>query len=192
MTSDQHFGHANIITYCNRWHEDVVEMDEDMVRAWNSVVGEEDTVYHLGDFCLGSEDRAGEYLRKLNGYVIMLSNPWHHDKWLSRKSTPVRGIYLLETLVKIKFEGPMIVMKYKDMPVHMTHYPMWSWDRKFHGGVHIHGHIHGKDWRSPVGGLAVDAGVDANNFSPVSMDFIYKEWTKRIDDGDGRWLWSEI
>lgn len=192
VTSDHHFGHANIILHANRPYEDVGEMDEALIGRWNSVVGESDIVYHLGDFCLGSAIQAGDYLRKLNGNVIMLSYPWHHDKWLKRKVSPVEGIYVLETLARIKFDGPMAVFKYRDMPVHMCHYPLWSWDKKHYGAVHIHGHIHGSDWRSPVGGLSVDAGVDANYFFPMSMEFIYNQWSERVDLGNGEWAWSEI
>ena len=52
FTSDHHFYHSNIIKYCQRPFHSVEEMNEEMIRRWNSVVGVDDTVYYLGDFSL--------------------------------------------------------------------------------------------------------------------------------------------
>ena len=53
FTSDTHFGHANIINLCNRPFKDVNHMNDMLVENWNSVVSDDDTVFHLGDFALG-------------------------------------------------------------------------------------------------------------------------------------------
>ena len=47
--ADTHFNHANIIKYCNRPFKNTYEMNEYIIKKWNSVVKEADTVYHLGD-----------------------------------------------------------------------------------------------------------------------------------------------
>lgn len=53
FTSDTHFGHVNIILYCNRPFASVLEMNEQVIARWNDRVGPRDTVYHLGDFAMG-------------------------------------------------------------------------------------------------------------------------------------------
>ena len=47
FTSDHHFGHANIIKFCNRPFKDVQEMNETLIERWNKKVKPKDHVYHL-------------------------------------------------------------------------------------------------------------------------------------------------
>ena len=54
FTADTHFGHGNIIKYCNRPFKNHLEMDDELIRRWNNVVSNEDEVYHLGDFEFGA------------------------------------------------------------------------------------------------------------------------------------------
>src|SRR5690606_36562794 len=67
FTSDHHFGHANIIKFCNRPYADADEMDRALVEKWNDVVGPDDMVFHLGDFTLGGGIVAERYFRQLQG-----------------------------------------------------------------------------------------------------------------------------
>jgi calcineurin-like phosphoesterase family protein len=53
FTTDFHFGHSNIIRYCNRPFRDVVEMDQTILERLNASVKLHDTLYFLGDFCIG-------------------------------------------------------------------------------------------------------------------------------------------
>ena len=52
--SDLHFGHANVIRHDARPFADVGEMDRVLIERWNAVVGEDDDVYVVGDFCYRS------------------------------------------------------------------------------------------------------------------------------------------
>lgn len=60
FTSDTHFDHANVIEYCKRPFSNVEEMNEAMIRNWNKRVMPEDTIFHLGDFHLGSARGCGQ------------------------------------------------------------------------------------------------------------------------------------
>ena len=48
--ADCHFGHKNIIKYCDRPYSSVEEMDETILNNINKTVFPSDTLYILGDF----------------------------------------------------------------------------------------------------------------------------------------------
>jgi calcineurin-like phosphoesterase family protein len=77
-TSDNHFFHTNIIKYCDRPFVDVNEMNETMIRNWNSVVQQGDLVIHGGDFALCNFDTAKHILECLNGDKILVRG--NHDR----------------------------------------------------------------------------------------------------------------
>ena len=75
--ADTHFGHENIIKYCNRPFKNAYEMDKTLIKNWNETVSNDDVVLHLGDFCLSSKERAREICRVLNGKKILIMG--NHD-----------------------------------------------------------------------------------------------------------------
>ena len=78
FTSDTHFGHANILKYCNRPFTNIQEHDEEIVKRWNEVVPEDGIVFHLGDIGFCSETYLRDILEKLNGkiYWIIGNHDW--------------------------------------------------------------------------------------------------------------------
>lgn len=173
FTADHHFGHANIIRYCERPFTDAGEMDRALVERWNAVIGPDDVVYHLGDFTLGGwYDVARPRLDELHGRVRMV--PGGHDwRWLPDADGRLE---ILPPLVTLEFETggkhPLVVV--------LCHYPMLSWDRSHYGSLQLHGHTHGtvpdgrsSDRKMPPGqsaGYRMDVGVDCHNFQPVSLE----------------------
>jgi len=115
FTADTHFGHANIIKYCNRPFRNVFEMDDVLIDNWNSKVGVNDIVYHLGDFCMGNEKK---YLEALHGKIIFIEGS--HDKWMNSRHPKL-----------IELEVPAIYrdVEYPTYPRMLTlcHYSMRSW-----------------------------------------------------------------
>lgn len=74
--ADTHFGHENIIKYCNRPFRDVEEMDKVLIKNWNETVSNDDVVLMLGDFAFG-KDKIEEYTPKLHGKKILIKG--NHD-----------------------------------------------------------------------------------------------------------------
>lgn len=77
FTSDLHFGHRNILTYCNRPYKEVYYMDRDLIRIWNETIKPGDTVYVLGDFSL-NKNYSKTITPLLNGNKILIVG--NHDK----------------------------------------------------------------------------------------------------------------
>ena len=50
FTSDTHFSSERTLELSKRPFKSVEEMDKILIENWNSVVGQNDTVYHIGDF----------------------------------------------------------------------------------------------------------------------------------------------
>lgn len=162
FTADHHFGHKNIINYVpsRRIFYSTQQMDNVMIERWNKVVKPKDTVYHLGDFSLSPNP--DYYFEKLNGTVKIIRG--NHDKWMDRKAlfpnTKEGTVHLYPAEYEVKDMGTTIVL---------SHYPMRSWNKSFHGSWHLFGHVHGVT--EPYG-RSLDVGVDTNNFYPYSFEEI--------------------
>ena len=73
--ADTHFGEDNIRRYEQRPFASAYEMDEEIIKNWNSVVTENDEVYILGDF--GADNNEQDILEKLNGTKYLVKG--NHD-----------------------------------------------------------------------------------------------------------------
>ena len=191
FTSDQHFGHDRIRIYCRRPFQNVDHMDIEMMKAWNEVVGQDDTIWHLGDFTLGNLEAFLMYASRLNGRINIV--PGGHDyKWVGDwahvmhtdgwriPGTIDAWLYppLHSLIIKRKGERPM--------PIVMCHYPMASWDRSHYGSLHLHGHVHntwGKDAhitpsddkQLPPGlsrGVRINMSVEVWDYHPASLEVL--------------------
>lgn len=72
FTADMHFNHANICEYSGRPWDNVSDMNDGLVEIWNSVVTEDDTVYVVGDACMGLITESLPILDRLNGAELRL------------------------------------------------------------------------------------------------------------------------
>ena len=81
IVSDLHFGHKNIIEYCDR--PTTIEcMDEWLINQLNKYIDENDDVYHVGDFTLKNKniDYMLSILKRLNGkWKFILGNHDHEE-----------------------------------------------------------------------------------------------------------------
>ena len=146
FTSDEHYGHAKIIQYCNRPFANIADHDEYLIRKHNEVVHEEDTVYHLGDFSLKYNPLdVQKNIKKLNGVHIFLQGS--HDQWA--KNLP-----------------DILNIKVYDTSITLCHYAMKVWNASHYGTWQLFGHSHGK---LVVDGKQLDVGVDCNNYAPFSF-----------------------
>jgi calcineurin-like phosphoesterase family protein/2'-5' RNA ligase len=93
--SDPHFDHGNIIRYCNRPFENTPHMNRKLLDNWNKTIGENDTVYFLGDMTYGRNRHPIDYwLGKLDGEVFFIRG--NHDSDNISRATVIHNGYGIE------------------------------------------------------------------------------------------------
>lgn len=165
FTSDTHFYHTNIINFCRRPFESIEEMNETLIANWNKVVGTNDIVFHLGDFCLGDSTKWNGILDRLNGKIYLILG--NHDLRNFRVSYTER-FELVTMQMNIEIDNQKICL---------NHYPFLCYDGSYDGAWQLFGHMHTN--RDNTGNDAArlkmlfptqyDVGVDGNDFTPVSF-----------------------
>jgi calcineurin-like phosphoesterase family protein len=158
ITADTHFGHANIIRFCDRPFFSVGEMNEALIKNWNDTVKPDDQVFHLGDFAFRrsgiSEKEIIEWRRRLNGKIsLVLGN---HDKPFAA------------ALRKAEFEEvfpyPIIIEKY----LILSHEPIEIITETSVFG-NIYGHVHNDERYRTITTHSACACVERWDYRPVPL-----------------------
>jgi calcineurin-like phosphoesterase family protein len=157
--SDQHFGHAAVIEYSARPFANVSEMNETMIRNYNSVVGNDDTVLWVGDCFFAPVHVAAQFMSEMNGRKILVRG--NHDGTHGR----MKRIGFYDVFDEYRFDGFQVTHFHYDT-VHRKPLPV---PRRLPGLTLLHGHTHSTERASPD---AVHVGVDAWNYTPVSLSQI--------------------
>jgi len=174
-TADQHFGHLNIIRFCDRPFVTVAEMDEALIKNWNNIVSERDIVYILGDLVFRSDKHASYYIDRLKGVKhLILGN--HDHKW-------IKNCNLQKYFASVSY---YLEIKDGEKRLALSHYPMLSWGGAARGALHIYAHIHNKKDGLAYETLkqmdnALNAGVEINDYRPVTLDELILNNEKFMD-----------
>ena len=171
ITSDLHFGHDKYFMYSPREFDTIQEHDETIVKNWNSIIDDTDTVFVLGDIMLGDNENGMKCLRQLRGHIrIVLGN---HDT-LTR-------INLYQSVPTISIAGYADVIKYRKYHFYLSHYPTLT--DNFDGDkplkartINLCGHSHTQDRFVDMDkGLIYHVEMDAHNCFPVLLDDIIED-----------------
>lgn len=157
LISDTHFGHKNIIKYCNR----PMEHNYLMLKGWTSMIRPEETVLHLGDLMVwyGKElDYWKATLESLPGKKFFLRG--NHDKFKTKEYKALNWT-----------EIPEFIQEIKGQRVLFSHYPdttrISEWD------INIHGHIHNNEldpWLKKSGRRYTNISVELTNYAPIRAE----------------------
>ena len=170
FTADTHFGHEGIIRLMHRPFGSTEAMNRALIDIINALVAPGDHLYVLGDFSFRcTEDEAYRLRRQIACERIHLVRGNHDIDW-ARRAHP-RTFASEDDYLEIK---PGFA---RGVRLDLFHYPMLSWNGKWRGAIHLHGHIHsegpGYNERNRSRGiLRYDVGVDANGYAPVSLDAV--------------------
>ena len=158
FSADFHFGHSNIIRYCDRPFGSAAEMDEAILDRVNESVKADDELYFLGDFCIGGPKVAAAYRQKIRCKKVyfVLGN---HDRVIKK---------IVDQFVWVK---EIAEVNIRNQPIVLCHYAMRVWHHSGRGAWQLYGHSHGK-LPAAEGSRSMDVGVDTNGFRPYSFDEI--------------------
>ena len=157
VTSDEHFGHKNVIKYDNRPFDNIKEHDKTLIKNWNDLVGNEDVIFCLGDFGLTSKRYTRSILEQLNGIKYFIKG--NHDKKQNIKLFKEFGI-LLPPIQKIIIHNQLYVL---------CHYPLESWEgMSAQKSIHFHGHVHHDTLRKLKNRHNVN--VNFTDYKPINIE----------------------
>lgn len=166
FTSDTHFGAERTRVLSKRPFETVAEMDECLITNWNTLVGENDDVYHLGDF--------GDYavVSQLNGKIHLIKGNYeYHDGYTDTDFLEMGFVSIHDTLTET------FLYNHEAIKFSMAHKPSDTckiYDCLF-------GHVHKLSMLKRFG---LNVGTDCHNFRPINLDTVmfYINNIKYYDD----------
>lgn len=195
FTSDSHFGHSAILGLCERPFSTIEEHDLSLINNWNSIVGPDDTVFHLGDFCFGNTQKWREIREQLNGHIILIIG--NHD-WKQL----TQGVSSLFDHV-----SPAMRITVDNRTVNLNHYPYLTfahWKTEVYRdaySVALSGHTHIRkndtgfdaEFTKLYKNTQYDVGVDLNNYTPISWEEIDKRIKYQIENNTNveHWINNE-
>ena len=177
FTSDTHYNHANICSSTTQWSDPVTcrefisleQMNSHLIANINEVVGQDDILFHLGDWSFGGFEQIQAFRDSIfckNIHIIT----GNHDHHIENNKEGCQSLFssvskYLNLVVKYNVATPLM----GEARFALMHFPIASWDNMAKGAIHLHGHVHFEaDKRIGVGKM-MDVGVDGNGLYPIDM-----------------------
>jgi len=180
FTSDTHFGHNNIIKHCNRPFDNVHIMDQVIFDNINQVVGYDDTLYIVGDFCFRGK-KPLDYRLRINCrevHLILGNHDKRTDFYPNESTVDMNGFSSIQEVKEII---------YCNQRIYLSHYPHRSWPASHKGSWMLYGHVHSRlnEEDRASNRLTLDVGVDntVNHNKPFGQPWSFKELQKLFIGG---------
>ena len=153
-------------------------MNETLIANWNRVVGTNDIVFHLGDFCLGGAAEWTKVLDRLNGRIYLIMG--NHDLKNLRQGFVGRFEH-------VAMQMHIMVGK---QSIYLCHYPFLCFEGGYKNVWQLFGHVHSRKSNTGIDAgrlqylfpTQYDVGVDNNDFTPVSFGQVQKIINKQIEN----------
>jgi calcineurin-like phosphoesterase family protein len=189
FTSDTHYMHKNICRGVTNWidAEDITrdfktldQMNDRIVNGINTLVGQDDILFHLGDWSFGGFEMIEQFRNRINcqNIHLILGNHDHHierDREDIRRSfTSVHQYLELEVIRTGSKRTDIYDRDYKQKFV-LMHYPLMSWNKMNDGVIHLHGHVHLPPDKRMGKGKMMDVGMDGNGLDVININEIIRK-----------------
>lgn len=175
LISDTHFNHDKPFIYEPRGFSSVDDMNKTIINNWNGIVTDQDDIYVLGDFFLGTDtDYIRDTIGNLRGKIHLIIG--NHDT--PAKIELYKELRICEVLYATQ-------IKFKKRLFYLSHYPTLTATLQSNPEkaiFNLFGHTHSKDKFYENSPYMYNVAVDANDNAPVSIDFIYDSIMKKISE----------
>ncbi len=176
LTSDLHLGHDREFIYRPRGFNSIDEMNEQIVKNWNSVIDEGDDIYVLGDIMLGNNIKGIELINSLKGAIHLVRGNHDTDTRINLYNNNVAFVEICDA----KY------LRYNGYHFYLTHYPCFT------GNLHkeslkqmtlnLHGHTHAQTPFFYDLPFCYNVGVDAHNCMPISFEQIIRDMQNKVKE----------
>lgn len=177
FTSDTHYNHANICSATTKWNNPVTcrefktleHMNSHLVGNINEVVGQDDILFHLGDWSFGGFEQIEKFREQIVCKNVHLITG-NHDHHIENNHEGCQNLFssvnkYLNLIVKYNVGTPLM----GEARFALMHFPLASWDNMARGAIHLHGHVHFNPNMRLQEGKMMDVGVDGNMLYPIDM-----------------------
>ena len=185
FTSDTHYNHTNICRGVSKWDgargtrdfKTLNEMNINIVDNINMLVGENDILFHLGDWSFGGFEQIAEFRNQLRckNVHLFLGN---HDHHILNDRDGIRELFASvneQRMVTIVIQPDVKNGKAIKHRFVMSHYPLASWQDMGQGVKHIQGHVHTPHQFNVGPGRMMDVGIDGSpDFQPYTLNQVLK------------------
>lgn len=168
LIADTHMGHKGVTQFLNHdgtklrpWNT-TEEMDEALVSNWNSVVKQNDKVYHLGDVVINRKALAT--VGRCSGTKVLIKG--NHDIFQPEEYLQyfkdIRAYHILDKCIL------------SHIPIHLDSLERWD--------CNIHGHLHSNKVTLPTGNIDkkyLCVSVEQINYTPIPYETVaerIKQW----------------
>ena len=173
FTSDLHIGHDKEFIWKNRGFTSIEDHDTAILKNWNDTIMSGDTVYILGDLCLGQNEKEWNRVYKnLNGDKYFIRGNHDTNNKISK--------YVEE--YNIKDLGYANIIKYnKKWSFYLCHYPTFTenpYEPHKNPVINLFGHTHQNSNFFINNYYMYHVGLDSHNLTPVSIEQIIEDISK--------------
>lgn len=181
LTSDLHFGHRNVIRFCNRPFTDEKDMAQALIKNWNDTVKPNDFVFSLGDFSWWTgRHQVKRLVEQLRGHKYFI--PGNHCKEGMYELVDDPDFHECSDITILYIRGQEGDPRFADAKVYeivLCHYPLTCWSHSdYTNCFQFFGHIHSQSG-TPLtefgneihikAGKQMDVGCDRWNYAPIDL-----------------------
>jgi calcineurin-like phosphoesterase family protein len=147
-------------------------MNAHLVGNINECVGQDDILFHLGDWSFGGFEQIQKFRDQIvckNVHIVT----GNHDHHIENNRENCQSLFSsVNKYVELNVKWNVGTNLQNEATFVLMHFPIASWNNMARGTIHLHGHVHFEPRLRVQSGKMMDVGVDGNALYPIEMSTI--------------------